>query len=304
MSTLSARIDRTLLTLLRLYQQKKNGIAFRTVQTNDNRLWPIYHSRPEPASLNVGVPIVFFHGFGNDGTTWFSFFSLLGARRELVTPDLPGFGMHALDRRETPEPQWYCSVVAEFLRELTVRWGQPPIVVGKSMGGLIAGLVAGEVPNLVRALVLIAPAGIESPTVSPFWHAWSKGSNLLLPRNEQEWDSMLKLLYAGTTHVPGFARRETLRIIADRRDDLERIFSGLLSEGYNPLGDSLGRIACPVTVVWGDQDRVMDPSGVNIIRQSLPSARIHILEGCGHSPTRERPDDVGRILLDVISQWG
>jgi abhydrolase domain-containing protein 6 len=297
-------MDRTLLSLFRLSQRQRSGIKFRTVQSNDNRLWPVYHSRPEPETMNDGVPIVFLHGYGNDGATWFPFFPLLGARRELVSPDLPGFGRHLLDPGETPEPQWYCRIVSELLRELTVRWGQPPIVVGKSMGGLLGGLVAGEVPNLVRALVLIAPAGIEAPVVSPFWQAWSGGTNLLLPRNDTEWDDMTALLYARPAHIPGFARREALRTLRDRRDDLERIFAGLLADGYNPLGDSLHRITCPVTVIWGEKDRVMDPSGAGVVREALPSAHIHMLEDCGHSPTRERPDEVGRILLNVISRWG
>ena len=74
--------------------------------------------------------------------------------------------------------------------------------------------------------------------------------------------------------------------------------------GYNPLGERLERIQCPVTVVWGAQDQVMDPSGLEVIRQALPRASVHVLRDCGHSPTRERPDELSRILVGVLSRYG
>jgi pimeloyl-ACP methyl ester carboxylesterase len=230
--------------------------------------------------------------------------STFGATREVASPDLPGFGRHSLGRDETPTPGWYQEVTAELLRELTVRWGQPPIVVGKSMGGLIAGLVAGELPHLVRKLVLIDPAGIETPVSSPFWDSVATGENPLLPRDDGEWDRMIDLLYYRSPRIPGFLRREALRSISRNYDTYRSIFDGLLSEGFNPLGDRLHRITCPVCVVWGAEDRVMDVSGVEIIRAAIPSASVHVLPKCGHSPARERTAELNRILTDVISRWG
>lgn len=301
---LPASLEHLLLGLYRFSQRQKSGIKRRSIRTKDGRVWPVYHSRPVPETMNDGVPVVFLHGFGNDGTTWFPFFPLIGVRRELAGPDLPGFGRHLLSDKDAPTPDWYSAVVSEFLQEVTIRWGQPPIVVGKSMGGMVAGMVAGAVPNLVRSLVLIAPAGIETPVVSPFWNAWREGMNILLPATDEEWDRMTGILYSKRSAIPGFVRREALRSINTRRDDYERIFEGLLADGFNPLGDKLNRITCPVTVIWGGDDRVMDPSGVEVVRQALPRADIHVLPGCGHSPTRERPREVGDILLNVISRWG
>ncbi len=276
----------------------------RTIQTNDGRMWPVYQANPPAYHPDWGVPVVFFHGFGNDGSTWLRFMQGLGSSRELAAPDLPGFGRHVLGETENPTPRWYRSVVAELLRELAVRWGQPPIVVGKSMGGLVAGLLAGELPHLVRALVLIDPAGMGTPVPSPFWLQYREGRNLLLPTAPGEWDQMVDTLYHRRPHVPGFLRREALRNITTNFSTYKRIFEGLLSEGYNPLGKRLSRIHCPVFVVWGAQDRVMDPSGIEVIREALPAASITVLNNCGHSPTRERSEELMRVLLDVIGRWG
>jgi pimeloyl-ACP methyl ester carboxylesterase len=296
--------DRLLSRAYRLVRKLNAGARLRTVATNDGRLWPVYHTLPPTYQVELGVPLVFFHGFGNDGSTWFPFMSALGATREVASPDLPGFGRHSLGPGETPTPDWYQNVTAELLRELTVRWGQPPIVIGKSMGGLIAGLVAGELPHLVRKLVLIDPAGIETPVSSPFWDSVARGENPLLPRDDREWDRMIDLLYYQPPRVPGFLRREALRSIVRNYETYQSVFEGLLSEGFNPLGDRLHRITCPVCVVWGAEDRVMDVSGVDVIRAAIPSASVHVLPRCGHSPARERSAELNRILTGVISRWG
>ncbi|MFW5694468.1 MAG: alpha/beta fold hydrolase [Alkalispirochaeta sp.] len=297
-------LDQLLSRAHNLSRRRRAGARVRTILTNDGRVWPVYHTVPPPYQVDLGVPVVLFHGFGNDGGTWLRFMPTLGGARELVAPDLPGFGGHPLGETENPTPRWYRSVVAELLRELTVRWGQPPIVVGKSMGGLIAGLLAGELPHLVRTLVLIDPAGIETPIPSPFWQQYREGRNLLLPTTSEEWDQMVDTLYHRRPRIPGFMRREALRQINTNYADYKRIFEGLLSEGYNPLGSRLSRIQCPVSVVWGAQDHVMDPSGVEVITAALPKASITVLNNCGHSPTRERPEELTRVLLDVLSRWG
>jgi pimeloyl-ACP methyl ester carboxylesterase len=172
------------------------------------------------------------------------------------------------------------------------------------MGGLIAGLLAGELPHLVRKLVLIDPGGIETPVRSPFWQQYSEGENRLLPTTPEQWDQMVDLLYYRRPHIPGFVRREALREITGHFATYKRVFEGLLSEGHNPLGDRLSKIQCPVSVVWGAQDRVMDPSGIEVIRRAIPSASVTILDNCGHSPTREQPEALMRILLEVLGRWG
>lgn len=297
-------IDRGLIALHRVFRRMRSGARIRRFRTNDGGLWPLYVIEPPPEQVDHGVPVVFFHGFGNDGSTWLPFMSLLGATREVVAPDLPGFGLHSGFSDGDYSPHRYAAACAELLRELTVRWGQPPIVVGKSMGAMIAGLVAAEIPKLVRALVLIDPAGIRSPRVSEFWQTWSGGRNLLLPAGPEDWEPMIDILYRRRPHIPGFARRQALRELLRSRDHLSAVFNGLLSEGFDPLGSALAKLSCPLTLIWGAGDRVMDPSGVERVREACPGVEVHLIPGCGHSPTREHPAEVRRVLLRVVSRYG
>lgn len=298
--------DRLLNRAYRLARQVRAGARRQRIEAANGEIWPVWLAPPQSVGRDStpGVPVVLFHGFGNDGSTWLPFFPALREMREVLAPDLPGFGAHALGEGVVASPRWYRGQSAHLLRALTVRWGQPPIVIGKSMGAMVAGLVAGELPDLVRALVLIDPAGIETPRVSPFWKEWQAGNNLLLPSGDDGWDAMIAMLYHRPPRVPGFVRRNAMRQLATRRPVLQKIFDELLIDGFNPLGERLSRITCPVTVLWGAHDRVMDPSGIEVVSRELPGAAVHVFPDCGHSPAREAPAKTLEIISHVLSRWG
>lgn len=302
-------IDRLLLGIFRFHRKYRARARYRTIVDTTGRTWPIYFTRAFPTGGVPGVPVVFFHGFGNDGSTWLPLFALLGENRELIGVDLPGFGNHiypvdGLSDPETYTPRWYARICGALIQDLAVRWGQPPILVGKSMGGMIAGLVACEIPHLCRALILIDPSGVEAPRESPFWEEFSSGRNVLLPSDEAEWETMVRTLYEHRRWIPGFVKRTALRYIQDNRHLLEQIFARLLSEGMNPLGSRLSEIRCPVQLIWGDRDQVIDKSTVEVFQAHIPRIRTAIVEDCGHSPTSEKPEQVRDIILEVFSRYG
>ena len=60
--------------------------------------------------------------------------------------------------------------------------------------------------------------------------------------------------------------------------------------------------SCPVTVAWGEKDRILIYSRqAPRARRRLPSARHVTLTGCGHVPTWDDPEQVARVLLDASS---
>lgn len=298
-------IDSLLFRTVRYIARSRAGARSREFRDREGRAWWIYHSRPPSVCCDPGVPIVFLHGFGNDGGTWFPYFAPFRHNRELVAVDIPGFGRSAFLRGDDPTPSWYAGRLSFLLQDFVVRWGQPPIIVGKSMGGMLAGLVAAREQNLVRALLLIAPAGIETPTKSPFWREWeATGRNMLLPRDMGEYDEMIRLLYERTVAVPNFVRRVVLREIDAKREHYRWIFDRLLAEGYNPLGERLPDIAAPTVLLQGEHDRIVDPSVRRVVEKRLRGARITMVPGCGHSPTRERREVVTGALVDILSRYG
>ena len=58
------------------------------------------------------------------------------------------------------------------------------------------------------------------------------------------------------------------------------------------------QIAVPVTIAWGDHDRLLLPHQAKRAARQIPSARIVVLRGCGHVPTYDDPEQVAQVLLE------
>jgi pimeloyl-ACP methyl ester carboxylesterase len=295
--------DRIAVSALRAVSRRRSGATITTFTDRESRVWRVSHT--EPDYRDPGVPIVFVHGFGNDGSTWYPFFRVFRAARELAAIDLPGFGETPLDTDEIPSPTWYARRLGVLVGDLITRWGQPPILVAKSMGAVPAGILASESPHLVRAVVLVAPAGLHAPNESEYWRTYrASGRNLLLPRTVDEFSDLVDFLYYGRVRIPKYIQRAAIDEISIRRAMWERIFSGLLSEGMNPLGDRLAAIDVPLAVVFGASDRIVDPSSRLIVEREKTDARIVTVAACGHSPTRERPDVVIDEIFTTLTRYG
>jgi pimeloyl-ACP methyl ester carboxylesterase len=57
----------------------------------------------------------------------------------------------------------------------------------------------------------------------------------------------------------------------------------------------------PVTIAWGDRDRLLRPHQARIAQERLPKARFVPLPGCGHVPMTDNPELVADVLLQGSS---
>ena len=100
----------------------------------------------------AGTPQVLIHGLGGNHTNWIEVFDALAERRRTIALDLPGYGYSPpVDRHDLDS---LASVLIQLLETLD----EPAVLIGNSMGGLLAEIVAATRPGLVADLVLIAPA--------------------------------------------------------------------------------------------------------------------------------------------------
>lgn len=122
-------------------------------------MWHRWFGRPYRLAVTdagQGRPIVLLHGVGASGKVWRALGGLLQASgRRVVIPDLLGFG-------DSPKPQWSQYSVQEHARAVIAtlkkqRVKGPVIIVGHSMGCLVATHIATVRPRLVKQLVLYEP---------------------------------------------------------------------------------------------------------------------------------------------------
>lgn len=158
---------------LRLWRPKSNllGDSFRflsplAVGCSVERLWVIDHQIVYLEGGKRGQdPVLLLHGFGSNKENWIPLIPLLKSRYWIIAPDLPGFG----ETHFNYQADYSLSEQAERIAHFITHHIQSKVhLVGNSMGGAIAGLLAAKYPHLLHSLTLMNAAGVVGKDLSPF----------------------------------------------------------------------------------------------------------------------------------------
>lgn len=290
-----ARIADTALSLERM----RAGLERSEVDiTVDGRRFHLVYLEGGPRDA---PPLLLLHGIGADKDNWTRVVaSGLGKRYRIYAPDLAGFG-----ESDKPDDARYrigdqVPRVAAFLEAIGVRG--PVHVGGNSMGGWIAAAFAIAHPERVASLWLLDPAGAMSAEDSEMTRLMAAGMPLpLFARSQQDFGRLLRFVMQKPPFIPAPVRTVLAsRQIANFRLN-ERIF-GEIREQSGALDATLAALtpplATPTLLVWGEQDRVLHPSGATVLGRLLPNAEVVLLPGIGHLPMLEAP---GRATADYLA---
>jgi pimeloyl-ACP methyl ester carboxylesterase len=164
-------------------------------------------------------------------------------------------------------------------------------VVGVSMGGMIGQTLAIEHPERIRSLVSMHSTTGSRRVGAPKL----KAVGLMLakaPRGRDAYVERIVKTYAliGSPAYPMDEAR--LREVAGRMYDRSHNPRGVLRQMHaiSASGDrtaALRRLSLPATVIHGDRDPLIRPSGGRATARAIPDARLRIFEGLGHDLPRE-----------------
>jgi pimeloyl-ACP methyl ester carboxylesterase len=245
-----------------------------------------------------GPPLLLIHGFG--GAAWnFSELAPLLDGRSLLIPNLPGHaGSSALPAASGLAA--YADAVAACLDDA------PADVLGHSMGGPVALRLAERRPELVRRLVLAAPAGISSSTrgagltialvgiVRPARIAGRRADRIARSRR-------LRRLVFGTFEVANpelLTERSVHGLLHGATLHTDALAAGRALNADDPRLD-LDRVTAPVLLLWGADDRqVPVDDGFEYARRLR--APLRVIADCGHLLISERPDVCARAVLEFL----
>lgn len=249
--------------------------------------------RPAPAGgLNgawlrtgEGEPLVLVHGFGADLDSWRPFLQAISGNRPVYAVDLPGHGASPASG-----PLDLAGIADQVATAVAAACEGSVHLVGHSLGGAVASLVADSGLVSARSLFLIAPAGlgpeIDADFIDGFGRAVSEAA--LAP-----W---MRRLVADSAVVTDALVRATARSRA--RGDVgghAAVAAAVFPEGTQAADviPALARLAIPVRAVIGREDRILPPKQA----QRLPgTVALHRLAGVGHMPHLEARDLVARLL--------
>jgi pimeloyl-ACP methyl ester carboxylesterase len=240
----------------------------------------------------AGPPLVLLHGFMDPWRTWELVLPALERRHEVLALTLPG---HAGGPPLADDP------VGSVERLLDDAGLGAAHLVGNSLGGWLALQLAAR--GRARTVVALAPAG-----------GWAGEPPRALFRFQRELHAQMK---AAAPHAPRLLATDAGRRRATERLTVryEHIPAELLA--HQALGGAVAgaaamlataertdwtldaeRIACPVRIVWGTEDRLLPwPSAAARYRRSLPHADWVVLDDVGHSPQLDVPLETAELIL-------
>jgi len=251
-----------------------------------------------------GEPIVLLHGLGASRRLWHRVAPLLAASgRRVLTPDLPGFG-----NSPPAGPGFEFPAVTEALAVALRRRTRSPFdLLGHSLGGAVALQFATEYPELVRRLVLAAPAGFTPRA----WPVASVAGALAEPalaarriagRPLSASATARRVLLWGAVAEPQHLARADAQLVLSSSGAATRLGPALAEVLRTDLRPLLRRLEAPVGVIWGECDRVVPISTLEVIRAIRPQVAVETIPGAAHIPQLERPEEFVAAVLRVLDR--
>ena len=258
-----------------------------------------------------GEPVVCLHGVSTTGATWLPLVPALADGYRVLLPDRPGRGLSDAPSYTGRPLRLFLT---EYLVELCDALGlQRPHVVGNSLGGQQAFLLALDHDRVDRLCLAGAPGGV-SKEFSPLWKLMTvRGVNRVLywlnslgDPGENARESTAELLVADDAAVPEpfydvlaassemGARQRSLRSLQTAQGSFGRMHDTF------DLTDELPGIERPTCFAWGTEDSFWPPEVGRPVADAMPDAEFHVLDGYGHMPWLEPGDEVGSLVRSFL----
>ena len=247
-----------------------------------------------------GDPLLLLHGLAGSTGNWVELLPELVARHRVLAVDLPGHaGSGSLSRGASMGD--FARVAAEVLEAEGI---EAAVVAGHSFGGLVALRLAMSRPELVRGLLLVSPAGIQTSTrsarrivavsttirpgrwVAPFRHRYA----------ERLWYRRALFRPWFVSDAAALTPRATHGLLAAQRHHVDTKTAGRAMIADDPRSE-LGGVGCPVVVLWGARDTQLPLDDAFEYARRL-GAKLRLVADCGHLVIVERP----RACLDALAE--
>jgi pimeloyl-ACP methyl ester carboxylesterase len=229
-----------------------------------------------------GRPLLFLHG-ASGMPAILPCLHTLAQKFDVLVPEHPGYG-------QSDEPEWLENIhdmayfYLDFLEKLDLK---DVLLVGNSMGGWIALEVAVRSTARIKSMVVVSPAGLSVPGVLP--------ADTFLMSHEEQVRALVYDQKVAETRLAEPVTPEMLDIGLKNRHTTARL--AWEPRFHDPhLGKWLHRIDVPVTIVWGEQDRILPVGFAPEFKKLIKHSTLEIIPKCGHLPHAEKADRFVEIV--------
>lgn len=254
-----------------------------------------------------GPAIILIHGSNSSLQTWEPLVKRLGADYRIVTLDLPGHGLTGA----TPDTDYSAEGMMAAVDVVAAKLGLDHFVLGgNSMGGWVSWRYALDHPGRVDALLLLDAAGMplrkgeKAPPSNvgfrvleyPFgrWLATQITPRMLVEQSlrgsvekQAIVDDAMIDRYWELLRFPGNREATVLRARMDREP---------------AMAARVGDIKAPTLILFGDKDRLINPSAAQTFHERIAGSEVVLLPGIGHLPMEEAPDATAKAIADFLKR--
>lgn len=241
-----------------------------------------------------GMPVVLLHGFPFDHRIWQAQQAALSTDYRVIAPDLRGHGQSPV-----PEGVYSMDAMAADVIALLDQLGiEKAVWVGHSMGGYITMAALRYAPSRFSGMVLVATQPLADTTERRVQRlesaklAEKQGSStiafsmmgVLFSPTVEGGSPMAQGVYEIMVNTPPMGVAGALRGMADRPDST----------------DTLRKISIPTLVIAGREDQIIKLDIAEQMAANIPAARLVTIEGSGHLPMIEKPDETIAALREFL----
>lgn len=251
--------------------------------------------------------MVLLHGSNASLHTWEPLVELLGQDYRVVTLDLPGHGLTGA----TPDGDYSTDGMMAAVDVVAAQLELDRFIIGgNSMGGAVSWRYALAQPERVDALLLLNASGMpprageKAPASNIGFRIMRYGvgrwlAGQITPRSLVK--SSLEQSVSNRAIVTDAAVDrywELLRFPGNRQATAKR--ATLPREPA--MADRIGEITAPTLVLFGAEDRIINPSAAQTFGERIKGAKVVLLPGIGHLPMEEAPEDTANAIADFLVQ--
>ncbi len=256
-------------------------------------------------STGVGSTLLLVHGFGGNLRNWAAWQGLLSDSLNVVTMDLPGYGLTGPISSER-----YCdSAQVAFLSAFVDSMALDTFYLGgNSMGGSIAWHYALQHPEKVKKLILVNSSGYANTTSSkstPIGFKMLQNKTLSGLMKKITPESVIRKTLLKTYANDSLVTAEEVKTYMDLllREGNREVLVQRMQQSFAGRDTALIQgLSMPTLILWGDQDNIINVQSAYKFQRDIPTNRLIVYAGIGHLPMHELPLQSSKDLREFLKE--
>lgn len=234
-------------------------------------------------------PLIALHGLSGSGACWTLLARALQDRYNVIMPDARGHGAS----NAPPHGYLYRDLANDVLGLIKALELEAPVLLGHSMGGMTAAVVASKMGTAIRGVVLADPTFLSPERQREVYESdVAEQHRRLLGRDRDE-------VLAEARQRQPHRSRELLELIIDARLRTETRAFEVLTPPNPDYRELVKAIAAPSLLVIGDNG-VVSLETAQELQELNPRLRHEVIANAGHGLPHDRPDEFAEVVRSFL----